>query len=134
MRYHPPMYRKLRPHFPQFVRYLVSGGTAAGLEIGSFQAMLYAGVYYFTAAKISGGVGLLTAFIGHKFFAFKKKQETSRQLVRYVLLQTCNYFAQLFMVYAFVEFAGLNATIAKVLGIAITVLWNFFIYKFFVYV
>ena len=83
---------------------------------------------------ISGGVGLLTAFIGHKFFAFKKKQETKRQLVRYALLQGTNYFAQLYMVYAFVEIAGLHPTLAKVLGIGITVSWNFFIYKFFVYV
>lgn len=128
------MYRRLRPHLPQFLRYLLSGGTAAALEIGSYQAMLYAGIWYFTAAKISGGVGLLSAFIGHKFFAFKKKEQTGKQLIRYVILQGCNYFAQLFMVYGFVEYAGVNPTIAKVLAIGITVLWNFLIYKFFVYV
>ncbi|MBI1813314.1 GtrA family protein [Candidatus Peregrinibacteria bacterium] len=124
---------RIAPHAPQFARYLLSGGTAAGLEIGSYQLMLHFGVWYFTAAKISGMVGLLAAFIGHKFFAFRKRRETSRQLVRYAVLQGCNYIIQLAMVYTFVEFAGINATIAKILAIGITVLWNFFLYKFFVY-
>ncbi len=130
------MYKKFLPHLPQFLRYLVSGGTAAALEIGSYQIMLWAWSedWYFAAAMISGGIGLLVAFIGHKFFAFKKKQETRRQLFRYAILQATNYFAQLYMVYAFVEIAGLHPTLAKVLGIGITVSWNFFIYKFFVYV
>lgn len=127
------MWHRVRSHAPQFIRYLISGGTAAGLELASFQVMLYAGVWYFTAAKISGGVGLLAAFIGHKFFAFKKKDQTTRQFIKYAILQGCNYFAQLYMVYGFVEFAGVHPTIAKVLGIGITVLWNFLFYKFFVY-
>lgn len=130
------MYRHIRAHAPQFIRYLISGGTAAGLEIGSYQLMLWlwGNEFYFTAAKISGGVGLAAAFIGHKFFAFKKKNETGRQLVKYVILQACNYFAQLAMVFAFVEFAGIHPTAAKILGIGITVLWNFLIYKFLIYI
>ena len=130
------MYHRIREHAPQFFRYLISGGTAAGLEIGSFQLMLWTWgeEWYFTAAMISGGIGLASAFIGHKFFAFKKKQETTRQLIRYLILQGANYFAQLYMVYAFVEFAGLHPSLAKILGIGITVSWNFLIYKFFIYV
>ena len=128
------MYHRIRPHLPQFFRYLMSGGTAAGLEIASYQLMLWNGIWYFTAAKISGVVGLLAAFIGHKFFAFKKKEQTTRQLVRYCILQGCNYFAQIYMIYVFVEFMGVHETLAKILAIGMTVLWNFLIYKFFVYV
>ncbi len=128
------MYHRVRSHLPQFLRYLVSGGTAAGLEIVSYQLMLWGGVWFFTAAKVSGAIGLLAAFIGHKFFAFKKKEQTSRQLIRYAILQACNFFAQIYMVYAFVVFMDIHETIAKILAIGITVLWNFLIYKFFVYV
>lgn len=127
------MYRRIRPHLGQIVRYLISGGTAAALQLGVNQILLWSGVWFFTAAKISGGVGLISAFLGHKFFAFKKKEQTSKQLVRYVILQTVNYFIQLGIVYSFVVYGNIHPTIANVLAIGITVMWNFFVYKLFVY-
>lgn len=134
MPYTPPVLPpRFRAHTPQFFRYLVSGGTAAGLELGSYQLMLWAGIWYFTAAKVSGAIGLLSAFLGHKFFAFKKTQETTKQAVRFAILQGINYFAQLACIYALVEFVGVNPTIAKILAIGMTVVWNFAIYKLWVY-
>lgn len=129
------MYHRIKPHLPQFFRYLVSGGSAAGLEIGSNQLMLWAWTrdWYFLAATISGAIGLTAAFIGHKFFAFKKKTETKKQMVRYVILQSCNYIAMLGLVTLFVEVLGIIPDYAKVLAIGITVMWNFPIYRFFVY-
>ena len=119
---------------PQLIRYLISGGTAAGLQISSNQLLLWSGMWFFTAAKISGGIGLVAAFIGHKFFAFKKKQQTGKQVFRFAILQICNYFLQLVMVYFFVTKLHVHPSIANILGIGITVSWNFVIYKLFVYV
>jgi putative flippase GtrA len=130
------MYAKIRPHLPQLFRYLISGGSAAALEIGSNQLMLWmwGPDWYFLAASISGAIGLTAAFLGHKFFAFKKKSETKKQLVRYIILQACNYVAQLGMITLMVEVIGIPPSWAKVFAIGITVMWNFFIYKLFVYV
>ena len=128
------MYSKIRPHLPQFCRYLVSGGSAAALELGSYKLMLVSGVWYLYAAFLSAGIGLLSAFTFHKYFVFRKKENTRSHVIHYVILQSLNALAQVAFVYLFVEFAGLGEFIAKILGIGVVVSWNFFLYKFFVYV
>ncbi len=127
-------YRFVRPHAPQFIRYLLSGGSAAFMELASYQVMLVLGVHYAVAAPASGCVGLLSAFLLHKYIVFKKSEKTGRQVLRYIVLQTFNFFAQWGLVILFVEAFGVHAIIAKILGIGCTVLWNFFLYKLFVYV
>ena len=128
------MYARLRPHLPQLFRYLASGGSAAALELGSYQLMLWKGIWYLTAATVSSGIGLVSAFTFHKYFVFRRKENTGQHVVRYVLLQGANAVAQVAMVYVFVEFAGVHPFLAKILAIGVVVSWNFFLYKFFVYV
>lgn len=127
------MYAKIRPHLPQFLRYLGSGGTAAALEIGSYQLMLIAGIWYQIAAPLSGFIGLLTAFLGHKYIVFQKKEETAQHAWRFIVLQLINLVIQSLLVIMFVEVFGVHELWAKILGIGCTVMWNFFLYKFFVY-
>lgn len=128
------MYHRIRRHAPQFARYLVSGGSAAALELGSYRLMLYAGIWYLTGTIVSAGVGLVSAFTFHKYFVFKKKDNTRSHVIRYVILQSANAVAQVFFVWLFVEFFSIDEFIAKILGIGVVVSWNFFLYKFFVYV
>jgi putative flippase GtrA len=123
-----------RKHFMQILRYLASGFTAAGLEIGSYQLMLTLGVWYLAAATISTLIGTTTAFLLHKYIVFKKKDDTAAHVVRYIVQQTCNAIIQVFMVYVFVEFMHVHPFWAKIISIGMTVSWNFFIYKFLVYV
>ncbi len=127
------IYHTVRPHAPQFLKYLLSGGTAAFLELGSYQVMLMTGVWYLGAATISSGIGLISAFVLHKYFVFAKKENTGAQAVRYIVLQGMNAIAQIAFVYLFVEFFGVHEFLAKILGIGIVVSWNFFLYKLFVY-
>ena len=128
------MYHRIRRHAPQFARYLVSGGSAAALELGSYKFMLVTNVWYLAAATISAGIGLVSAFIFHKHFVFQKKENTRSHVIRYIVLQSANAVAQIFFVYLFVEFFSIDEFFAKILGIGIVVSWNFFLYKFFVYV
>jgi putative flippase GtrA len=123
-----------RSHARQFTRYLFSGGSAAVLELGSYQLMLMADIWYVAASAISGAIGLLSAFTFHKYFVFQKQEKTTEHVVRFAMLQTFNFFAQLLVVYILVEFMGVDEFFAKVLGIGATVSWNFFLYKLFVYV
>ena len=128
------MYKNLRSHLPQFLRYLGGGGSAAAIELTSYKLLLWAGMWYLAAAFTSGMLGLGSAFLFHKYFVFQKKDRTRRQVVRYALLQGWNALAQTGLVYVFVEFFSVEPFLAKILGIGCTVLWNFFLYKFFVYV
>ena len=127
-------YAKLRPHIPQMLRYVVSGGGAAALELGSFQLMQWSGIWYLIAGIVSSGIGLVSAFTFHKYFVFKKKENTSSHVVRYLILQGLNAIAQVGLLYVFVEYAGVSPLLGKILAIGVVVSWNFFLYKFFVYV
>ena len=118
----------------QFARYLFSGGTAAAAELLSYQGMLWAGIPYYVGAPLSGCIGIVVAFLLHKYFVFQKKEAVLRPSIRYSILTAWNLFAQWGLVIVFVEYAGLAPMLAKILGIGCTVSWNFFLYKFFVYV
>jgi putative flippase GtrA len=129
------VYKHIRPHLPQLIRYLIGGFGAAGMELGSYKLMLFVGVWYLAAGISSSGIGLVSAFLLHKYFSFRKQEKkgTGKQAVRYAILQGFNAIAQIGMLFVFVEFFGVEEFIAKILGIGITVCWNFFLYKFFVY-
>ena len=77
---------------------------------------------------------LVSAFTFHKYFVFQKKENTRSHVIRYFILQSMNAVAQVFFVFVFVEYAGIGPFLAKILAIGVVVSWNFFLYKFFVYV
>ncbi len=126
-------YHRLRPHAPQFGRYLLSGGSAAFTELVSFQLLRLAQVPLRPSALLSSLIGTVTAFFLHRIFVFRSEKALLGQTVRFVILQIFNALAQMEIVYLLVHSAGSPEWLAKVLGIGCTVAWNFFLYKIFVY-
>ncbi len=126
-------YRRLRPHAPQFGRYLLSGGSAAFTELVSFQLLRLAQVPLRPSALLSSFIGTAAAFFLHRIFVFRSKNAVLGQTVRFVILQTFNAVAQMEIVYVLVHTLTAPEWLAKVLGIGCTVAWNFFLYKIFVY-
>ena len=124
----------VRPHAPQFLRYVAGGVGAVLCEVGSFQVMLMAGVHYAVAGIISGVIGTVAAFLFQKYFVFKKKEKFGKHSVRYAILTAWNFIAQNAILIAGVELLGVHPTIVKIFAIACSVSWNFLLYKFFVYV
>lgn len=127
------LYHRLRPHAPQFGRYLLSGGSAAFCELVSFQLFRFLTVPLRASSLLSSLVGVTAAFFLHRTFVFKSQKAMLGQTVRYVLLQVFNAVAQMEIVYVLVNAIGTPEWMAKVIGIGCTVCWNFFLYKLFVY-
>ncbi len=124
----------LRPHAKQFLTYLVSGGSAAALQIGTLKALLLLGIDYKIAGLGGSIVGAIAAFIFHKYFVFQKKENTTSHTVRYLILSAFNFIAQYFLYIGFVSVLHMSPVLAQVLSIGCSVCWNFFLYKFLVYV
>jgi putative flippase GtrA len=135
-RLHGLYHRYARPHAGQAMRYLLSGGSATAIALTVYQLLLllWGNENYLYASVVTDGVGLVTAFLFHKYLVFGKHQKMFNHAVRFGLLQAGNFFVQTGLVYAFVEFAGIQEFIAKALSIACAVCWNFILYKYFVYV
>lgn len=121
-------------HARQFILYLSSGGVAAVLDFGSYYALLSIGVWYIIANIISGLLGFFFLFFLHKNVVFNKRSFFLRHLGRYFLVNMMNIAVLTILMYVLVEFGGMSAGLAKVVAFIPVVSWNFFVYKFFVYV
>lgn len=127
-------YHAARPHAGQFGRYLISGGMAFVCDFGTFYVLENVfGIWYVTASFIGSVIGFFAAFTFHKFLVFKKHEQSMKQFIRYGVMQLGNAMAQTALIYLFVEFLGIPSSFAKILSIGCSVMWNFFLYKFFVY-
>ena len=122
-----------RPVAMQFMRYLISGGSAAGLAVAGYSLLVWLGVWYVLASVISDGIGFFLAFLFHKYFVFQKKGRGGMHMMRYTLLQIGNTIVQAGILYILVDFGGMDKILARILTIGIAVSWNFFFYKYFVY-
>lgn len=118
----------------QFVRYLASGGAAAVLAIFAYALFIEVGIWYVTASVLSDLVGLVAAFVFHKYLVFRKKEQIIPHAFRYILVQILNTVLQVAFLYVTVEFFGMDEVVMKIVSIGLTVPMNFFLYKYFVYV
>jgi len=126
--------KKIPPHLGQFALYVLSGGTAAVVDFGSYSLLLSVGIWYIAASIVSGVLGFVTTFLMNKYVAFKKKNNMFRHLVRFFIVDMLNILAITLVLYGLVDGLGMDKQIAKILAMGMVVLWNFFVYKFFVYV
>lgn len=117
----------------QFLRYLLSGGLAAFIDLATYVILVQIGVDKFIASPAGNVTGLLSAFFLHKFIVFREKKMATMQFVRYMALQVWNSLAQIGVIWLVVDMMGYDKTVAKILGIGLTVSWNFFLYKYLVY-
>lgn len=128
------MKRFVMLHIRRFTLYVLSGFGAAIADIGSYFVFLHFDVWYIAASVMSGILGFVTAFLLHKYVVFQKNDAFLRHLVRYFIVDMINLGIITLFLFALVEHFGMDAGIAKFVALAPVVLWNFFVYKFFVYV
>ncbi|MDD4287131.1 MAG: GtrA family protein [Candidatus Peribacteraceae bacterium] len=121
-------------HLPQFSLYVLSGGTAAVVDFGSYAILLRLGVWYIVATVVGGVLGFATTFLMNKYVAFKKKNDFLRHLFRFFIVDMANILVGAIVLYGLVDGLGMEKQVAKILTMGMVVLWNYFIYKFFVYV
>ena len=91
-------------------------------------------MWYITASVISGVLGTLTSFLLHKYVVFQKRQRVFSHMVRYGVVVVFDLAAITGVLYICVHFLGIPEEIAKVIANVSVVLWNYFAFKFFVYV
>lgn len=118
----------------QFLRYILSGGLAFVADYGSYALMLRAGVWYVTANVVSNVVGFFATFFLHRAIAFSGKGDPFDHFLRYCAMTAVSVAGQTAVLYGLVEWGGLGEEWAKIVSMGVVVLWNFFLYKFFVYV
>lgn len=123
-----------RAHAAQFSLYVLSGGAAAIADFGGYIVLLELGMWYVTASIISSICGFFTAFLLNKFIVFKKKKSLMKHLAKYFIVDMTNTGLSTLLLYLLVEYLGFSEELGKVLAMGSVVFWNFFVYKYVVYI
>ncbi|MDD4628698.1 MAG: GtrA family protein [Candidatus Peribacteraceae bacterium] len=128
------MSRTLFLHLIKFSLYVLSGCAAAVADLGSYFLLLALGEWYIAASVVSGVVGFFTAFLLNKYVVFRKRQKFVNHLGRYFIVDMANLAIITGILYLLVDKGGMDPRPAKFVALAPMVLWNYFVYKFAVYV
>ncbi len=124
----------LRRHAHQIFFYLLSGGTAAMLEIGTYLLLLHWGVWYISASIIAFVLSYITVFFLHKYLVFKKPKDFFKHLKRHLAVEGFNLLATNILLYVLVEHTSIGEEWGKFLTMGLGATWNFFLFKFLVFV
>jgi len=132
------MLKKLFLHFwsmrHQFARYFVIGLGAVVLDVGSLYLLKQYLHLRPVVAVIINGIFLINyVFFLNKYWAFKSTGVTHKQIVRFFILAGVNYVISITWMYIFNHKLGFNYLLVRVANIALSVAWNFLLYKYWVY-
>lgn len=118
----------------KFSKYVLTGGTAFIIEYSLFlllKDVLY--VHYIIANAIVYTTMFWFTFLVNKYFTFGARGKGGRQLIRYIALYLFNLCATNCLLFILTDWCALSPYIGKFLVSAIVVLWNFPIYRKFIY-
>lgn len=115
------------------VRFLIVGGLSFVIDLGLLIVLHEAiGVAIWIATPVAFLTSLVFNFLLQRGFAFRATNAVPVSAVKYGLLVLFNVLATDVIVYLF---AGTELTYAtgKVVSTAVTMVWNFFIYKYWIF-
>jgi putative flippase GtrA len=119
----------------QFARYFIVGLTSFFLDMGSLiflKESLHVAPFL---AVIANQVFLLIfIFLMNKYWSFKNSAMTKQQILRFGIVVIFNYIFAVLAMYIFNHRLNFDYRLVRVGSIILSVSWNFFLYKYFVYV
>lgn len=122
--------------YEQIVKYIISGGTAAAVDIGFlvlFKEVF--GWWYLTSAMLAFLLAFGVSFCLQKFWTFKDHSTDNMhvQLSVYLLIGLVNLLLNALLMYVFVDIIGIWYVAAQVLTGGLIALMSFFVYKKFIF-
>ena len=127
------LYVSLEERYPahsKLGRYLISGGTAAAINVAVlFACVHWLHIWYITSSIVSFVISFIASFTFQKFWTFKDKATLGmhRQAVWYLCLALVNLGLNTLIVYFCVETAAMNYIVAQIVASALVACESFFI-------
>ncbi|PIT86577.1 MAG: hypothetical protein COU33_02405 [Candidatus Magasanikbacteria bacterium CG10_big_fil_rev_8_21_14_0_10_43_6] len=124
----------MRRHKEQFVRYFVVGMSGFVIDIGTlFVLSKYYGINPTIAVVLNQIVVIGYNFTLNKYWSFSNRDLPHKQLIRYGILAGGNYLFSVVLMYTFNQVFGIDEILVRIGTIALMTLWNFVLYKKWVY-
>lgn len=118
------------------LRYVFSGGIAAGINIALFSFLLLTfKVWYLLASVISFSVSFVASFYMQKYWTFRDSStaQTKKQLFYYFLITAANLGINVVLMMLFVQGIGIHPVIAKAITLIILACWSFVVYQKYIF-
>ncbi len=131
-----PRLAGLWSHRQQIFRYLVSGGTAAAVDIGLLYAFTrFAGLWYLASAVVAFIIAFGVSFFLQKFWTFRDRATDGmhRQAGKYLGVSIFNLCVNTLLVYIFTDAFGLWYILSQVIAAGLVALGSFFVYKYWIF-
>lgn len=117
-------------------RYIISGGTAAGVDIGLLFVFTYIfGIWYLLSAILAFMVAFCVSFVLQKFWTFDD-HDTDRwknQAVGYFFITGANLGVNTLLMYVFVDIFGIQYIVAQFIAGALVACESYFLYQRFIF-
>ncbi len=116
----------------KIVKYILSGGSAAVVNIGSFKILHdYFSLWYILSSIGAYSIAFFVSFILQKFWTFNNlsKDMIRREVVFFLVYNIFGLALNTSLVYMFVEFLLLNAILAQIIAGLLVALCSFFVYR-----
>lgn len=120
----------------KYIKYVISGGTAAVVNIGSLYLLTeYGHIHYLVSASIAFVFGFTVSFILQKFWTFQNKGRSNMhwQLTLYFIVALGNLAFNTLLLYVLVEFLHIWYIAAAVFSGLFIAFVTFFIYRHFIF-
>jgi putative flippase GtrA len=116
------------------LKFLLSGGLAALAELVIFLSLLeLLNMHPVVAQPLSFLTGLLISYSLNRAWVFRTGASSKIEFMKYAVLAVLNLFASTIIVATLIEI-GFAAMVAKLIVIGLVALWNYFVYKNFIFV
>lgn len=116
----------------QLFRYLVSGGSAAIVNLGLLFALVnYFGVWYLLSAVVSYTTAIYVSFLMQKYFTFNDytREKIRRQATLFVGVQAINVGVNALLMYVLVDYFAIHYLLAQLISGVIIAVYGFFVFK-----
>ena len=123
-------------HFKQVARYVISGGTAASVNLAVLYFLTdYLSIWYLFSAALAYVISFFVSFFLQKFWTFRdgRKDQINKQLVIYAGIAIFGLSFSVLAMYFLVDILHLWYMFAQVIVGFILAFCNFLFYKFFVF-
>lgn len=118
----------------EFAKYFLIGISAVVLDIATlFIFKEYLRLRPVSAVIINQLFLLNYVFYLNKYWAFKNRDITKPQIIKFFLLAGANYIFSVLWMLIWNEHLGFNYLLVRLINIALAVSWNFLLYKFWVF-
>lgn len=118
----------------QFIKYFIVGISGVVLDISTLVFFKEFFGLSATVAVVFNQMLMLTYnFFLNKYWTFGNREMPHSQIFRYLVLVGLNYLFSVAMMYLFNHIYEFDYRLVRICTIAVMVLWNFFLYKYWVY-